>query len=132
MAIKGMRKMGSLEEMPLTIGLAIGLGFLVVGIVSTVWGIATIRSNDKKEMRGEWQQALKDLGSSISKEISAVLKEVVRLENKTDENNDQQHSRQSRTIERLDEVNAKVEYQRGVTDTMLKFMLKKDKKENGS
>lgn len=127
-----MKRMNSFEEIPVTLPLLISIVIIMAAVISTAWGIAAIRSSDKKEMRGEWQEALKEMGASIGKEISAVLKEVVRLENKTDENNDQQHSRQSRTIERLDEVNAKVEYQRGVTDTMLKFMLKKEKKEDGS
>lgn len=112
--------MNDLEQVPLTVGLAIFIVFIIGGVVTSVWAIAAIRNNDKKEMREDWQNALKNEVQTLQKEHTSISKDLTRLETKTDKNNDYQHLRQSKTIDDIAAVNANVHYIKGALDNIQK------------
>lgn len=78
---------------------------------------------------GSWKlfNILKDIQDNINNDREQDKKEIynalTRIESTTKETTDVLHSRQNKATEEIGEVEAKVEYQRGVTDTMKDFML---------
>lgn len=103
----------SIEAAPMSIGLAIGAILAVGAIVSVVWTVATIRSNDRT-----------DINKDIADGDRASQNATDRLEKKTDGNHDILHGRVNKQMEKDEALAEKMGYIRGTQDTQMKILLK--------
>jgi len=111
------------------------LGGLVVAAFLGAWKLFNIRNNDHvkidnnltkavKGLKDELIKEIKTLDSKIDGKFDATVNAIGRVETNAKEDYSVLHGRVNRSVEELGDVESKVEYQRGVTDTMKDFMLK--------
>jgi len=134
------------EGIDLSWPVIIFLGSMCVGVFLVAWKVFSMRNADHVKIADDLSKAKKSVVDQAASDKAEILQKIddtkKALEEKSDtkfesmvnaigrveknakEDSSVLHGRVNKNAEEIGEVEAKVEYQRGVTDTMKDFMLK--------
>jgi F0F1-type ATP synthase membrane subunit b/b' len=100
-----------------------GLIALLV-LAGAIMGVAWPFINNKKAAREDISKEIKAEGLEAKKEAEEVKKDLDRHIEHSRENFDMLHARANRSVEEMSKLNGEIQYQKGVSDTTLQFLLK--------
>lgn len=114
--------------------------FLITIVCSAAvgsWKIFNVRKADHEKITADIkavedsledkiEQTRKHLEEKSDSKFDSMVNAIGRVEKNAKDNYDVLHGRVNKNVEEIGSVTSKVEYQRGVTDTMKEFMLNQD------
>lgn len=108
---------------PLTWGIIAFLGSGAIAVFLGSWKVFNVRKEDHEVIAKALTDVAEKLDTKIEEKHTTQQNAIDRVEASIKEDLSVLHGRVNRVTEDIGTVSAKVEYQRGVTDTMKEFIL---------